>query len=448
MRDWTKSPLPEPGVPGTNRRCRGRCRTGPRMPGTEPGSQRECSARNGGAGDRDRERRGRCGAGPVGPGRGCGWCRECGGWRRPPPRASGAGAGPRAARPAPAAVPPRRRPGAAGGASADRPSMEGTRRALLRLAAACCLLCALPGTGAGRPRGTGAARGRGGRSPPGLAAPGSGRRGSAGTPGLLRPLVGLREEGLGSPPRARKPPGSGASGLVPKLGRSAHGPGRSRPGAAPVRSPGDARRGAGGGGGAEGGRRAPLSRQQRGRPPRPCPYKAAAGSARPAGAAPPPAEPGRVRLPGPAGNPRGCAGRGAASPEALAHPPASGPASPLPPTLQLSGAYEPAAELPTEGTPDKARAPPPACRHWAPSSRRAAGEEAMPVSGTEQEADPGPRQPLPGCISARLHEQHVPTWAGAVCSVALTAPATDNADRALPRGRERAPSRGAVAIPP
>lgn len=26
--------------------------------------------------------------------------------------------------------------------------MEGTRRALLRLAAACCLLCALPGTGA------------------------------------------------------------------------------------------------------------------------------------------------------------------------------------------------------------------------------------------------------------------------------------------------------------
>lgn len=249
MRDWTKSPLPEPGVPGTNRRCRGRCRTGPRMPGTEPGSQRECSARNGGAGDRDRERRGRCGAGPVGPGRGCGWCRECGGWRRPPPRASGAGAGPRAARPAPAAVPPRRRPGAAGGASADRPSMEGTRRALLRLAAACCLLCALPGTGAGRPRGTGAARGRGGGSPPGLAAPGSGRRGSAGTPGLLRPLVGLREEGLGSPPRARKPPGSGASGLVPKLGRSAHGPGRSRPGAAPVRSPGDARRGAGGGGG-------------------------------------------------------------------------------------------------------------------------------------------------------------------------------------------------------
>lgn len=162
VRDWTKSPLPEPGVPGTNRRCRGRCRTGPRMPGTEPGSQRECSARNGGAGDRDRERRGRCGAGPVGPGRGCGWCRECGGWRRPPPRASGAGAGPRAARPAPAAVPPRRRPGAAGGASADRPSMEGTRRALLRLAAACCLLCALPGTGAGRPRGTGAARGRGG----------------------------------------------------------------------------------------------------------------------------------------------------------------------------------------------------------------------------------------------------------------------------------------------
>lgn len=49
------------------------------------------------------------------------------------------------------------------------------------------------------------------------------------------------------------------------------------------------------------------------------------------------------------------------------------------------------------------------------------------MSGTEQEADPGPRQPLPGCISARLHEQHVPTWAGAVCSVALTAPATDNA---------------------
>ncbi|XP_064311275.1 mucin-2-like isoform X2 [Phalacrocorax carbo] len=47
----------------------------------------------------------------------------------------------------PRPAPPRCRPGAAGGASADRPSMEGTRRALLRLAAACCLLCALPGEG-------------------------------------------------------------------------------------------------------------------------------------------------------------------------------------------------------------------------------------------------------------------------------------------------------------
>ncbi|XP_014727689.1 PREDICTED: flocculation protein FLO11-like [Sturnus vulgaris] len=70
-----------------------------------------------------------------------------GGRQLPPPRSSGAGAGPRAARPAPAAGPPRHRPGAAGEASADRPSMEGTRRALLHLAAAYCLLCALPGEG-------------------------------------------------------------------------------------------------------------------------------------------------------------------------------------------------------------------------------------------------------------------------------------------------------------
>lgn len=47
-------------------------------------------------------------------------------------------------------APPQSRPGAAGGGSADRPSMEGTRRALLRLAAACCLLCALPGTAMSR----------------------------------------------------------------------------------------------------------------------------------------------------------------------------------------------------------------------------------------------------------------------------------------------------------
>lgn len=301
-----------------------------------------------------------------------------------------------------------------------------------------------------------------GRPPEGYRG-GPGERG--GVPARSR-SAGERPSGQRRDPRAPPPAGGAAGGGSgePSPGTEASGERRlglgpetrakcPRPRAqSPRRRAGKVARGcsAGGrrGGGAEGGRRAPLSRQQRGRPPRPCPYKAAAGSARPAGAAPPPAEPGRVRLPGPAGNPRGCAGRGAASPEALAHPPASGPASPLPPTLQLSGAYEPAAELPTEGTPDKARAPPPACRHWAPSSRRAAGEEAMPVSGTEQEADPGPRQPLPGCISARLHEQHVPTWAGAVCSVALTAPATDNADRALPRGRERAPSRGAVAIPP
>ncbi|XP_063263262.1 mucin-2-like isoform X2 [Prinia subflava] len=82
----------------------------------------------------------------TGPGVRCP-TRRCGaaGRQLPPPRSSGAG--PRSSRPAPAAGPPRRRPGAAGGASADRPSMEGTRRALLHLAAACCLLCALPGEG-------------------------------------------------------------------------------------------------------------------------------------------------------------------------------------------------------------------------------------------------------------------------------------------------------------
>lgn len=65
-------------------------------------------------------------------------------------------------------APPQSRPGAAGGGSADRPSMEGTRRALLRLAAACCLLCALPGTamsregwGSRRSRSAGAALTRG-----------------------------------------------------------------------------------------------------------------------------------------------------------------------------------------------------------------------------------------------------------------------------------------------
>ncbi|XP_055671508.1 mucin-5AC-like isoform X1 [Falco peregrinus] len=145
VRDRTESALPEPEVPRTNRRCCGRCRTGPGLPGTERGPDRECSARNGGAGHRP----GGGGEDGAESDRGCrGWVlggREWGGWQRPPPRASGAG--PRVARPAPAAVPPRRRAGAAGGASADRPSMEGTRSALLRLAAACCLLCALPGEG-------------------------------------------------------------------------------------------------------------------------------------------------------------------------------------------------------------------------------------------------------------------------------------------------------------
>lgn len=49
----------------------------------------------------------------------------------------------------------------------------------------------------------------------------------------------------------------------------------------------------------------------------------------------------------------------------------------------------------------------------------------MELFGTEQEPDPGSRQTLPGCISALLHDQHVPTWAGAICTVALTAPSTD-----------------------
>lgn len=49
----------------------------------------------------------------------------------------------------------------------------------------------------------------------------------------------------------------------------------------------------------------------------------------------------------------------------------------------------------------------------------------MELFGREQEPDPGSRQTLPGCISALLHDQHVPTWAGAICTVALTALSTD-----------------------
>lgn len=106
----------------------------------------------------------------------------------------------------------------------------------------------------------------------------------------------------------------------------------------------------------EGGR-APRSRRQRGRPPRPCPYKAAAGSVHPA-------EPGRLHLPRPSGEPEGMRGMG--SPEALTH---QHPAlrAPVPNPAAL-GCLQATAELLTEGTRDKDRALLPPCRHGAPGS--------------------------------------------------------------------------------
>lgn len=45
----------------------------------------------------------------------------------------------------------------------------------------------------------------------------------------------------------------------------------------------------------------------------------------------------------------------------------------------------------------------------------------MELFGTEQEPDAGPRQTLPGRISALVYDQQVPTWADTIYSVALTA---------------------------
>lgn len=127
--------------------------------------------------------------------------------------------------------------------------------------------------------------------------------------------------------------------------------------------------------------------------------------------------------PRPSGEPEGVRGEGSGEPGGT-RPPAPGPASPRSPPLQLLGAYDPLLSFP----PREPRTKPELCHLPAGTgrpSRRAAGGEVMPVSGTEQERAPSPRQPLPGCVSAGLHEQHVPTWAGAVCSVALTAPSAE-----------------------
>lgn len=102
-------------------------------------------------------------------------------------------------------------------------------------------------------------------------------------------------------------------------------------------------------------------------------------------------------------------------------PPASRPAA--------RGCPRAAAELPPEGTPDKARTlPPPAARRDEGPVPAGRGAARMELFGTEQEPDPGPRQTLPGRISALLCDEHVPTWADAVCSVALTAPSTDTSE--------------------
>lgn len=153
------------------------------------------------------------------PTRRCGVAGRQSGGRQlvPPPHSSGAGAGPRASRPAPAAGPPRHRPGAAGRASADRPSMEGTRRALLHLAAACCLLCALPGTGDADEgcRGGGADRGMPPVSPRWEAQRQDSRRGSAGTRVPL-PVGGATGEGSGEPSDQGSPSGEQRPGPAPR----------------------------------------------------------------------------------------------------------------------------------------------------------------------------------------------------------------------------------------
>lgn len=54
----------------------------------------------------------------------------------------------------------------------------------------------------------------------------------------------------------------------------------------------------------------------------------------------------------------------------------------------------------------------------------------MELFGTEQKPDPAPGRLSRAVfrISAPLCDEHVPTWADAVCSVALTAPSTDTSE--------------------
>lgn len=107
----------------------------------------------------------------------------------------------------------------------------------------------------------------------------------------------------------------------------------------------------------------------------------------------------------------------------------SSPASPLPPAWQPRVPTSPAAELPLEGTPDKARTLPPlAARRDEGPLPAGRGAGRMELFGMEQEPDRGPKETLPGRISALVYDQHVPTWADAICSVALTAPSTDTTE--------------------
>lgn len=384
VRDWAKSALPEPGVRGTKRRRRGRCPTEPRVPGTEPepgpGPGALCPKRR--CRVPDRERRGRRGAGPWVPGADRTGMRGVPGVRgvaaSPAPRLWGRGRTtcrpPRPAR-RPAPAPPRcrrrsQRGSAQHGGDPARPAPP--RR---------CLLPALrPARYRGRPpegyrsRGGGATRGGpAGLSAAGSAAPGA-AVGAAPGPGLLRPPVGLWEGGGGDPS-----PGDGnLRGAAPRAWPRNSGEVAAAPAGAQVKG---AQRCSGRGewrGGRHTAGQAPRSRQQRGRPPRPCPYKAAVGSAGPAGAAP-----------RPGGEREEMRGEGSSEPGGTRPPAAIQPCEPPPaPTLQLLGASEPLRSVPPRGP----RTKPELCRLPAGTgrpSRRAAGEEAMPVCGTEQEPDPG-----------------------------------------------------------
>lgn len=169
-----------------------------------------------------------------------------------------------------------------------------------------------------------------------------------------------------------------------------------------------------------GGRLSPALRAAAPPPVPALPIQGTAGSAAPAGGA------ARAQLP-PGGIPRGCAGRGWTVLGGLpigsiqpCEPPASRPAA--------RGASEPLLSFP----PREARTKPELCRLPQHDGTRALclqgeGQDGWSCSGRSRSQTPAPGRLL-GRISALLWDQHVPTWADAVCSVALTAPSTDTTE--------------------